>query len=187
MYEDLLMATTEAERHHLSQRIRNLANLPPRGNFIGWFKLLQLIVAVILLGYAFSWYTEPTVGVMRWLNGQYQYMNIILSAWAFIGATVLINYASMEDTLIPMHYYYTCVGSLLMYGASAAISDVAFVAVVAHIAVATLASITAAFYAATLSQYAREVVEHQQVRLKMLELEKENLQLKTVTESASNG
>lgn len=183
MFEDLLKMS-EDKQLTLQTRIESLAELPPFGNYINWLKWLKLVLAVILLGYTYSWIVAPDVGVIAWLNDRILSANLIFSAWAFIGSTVLINYATMKEHL-PIHWNFLAVFPLLAHGIAAVVSQIAIVASIAHMSIGALALLYILFFEATMSQWAREALDNQTVRIRMLELEKEKaeLQLNTSNEA----
>jgi hypothetical protein len=172
MYEDLINMADD-KRYSIESRIENLRQLPPRGHSLYWLKSLNVIVAVMLALYCYALTTEPSVGVTGWLNHFFPYAGYVLAAWAFISITVLINFASIDDYM-PTTYYFVTVFPIVIFGIAALIASllgaVAFISTASHLSVAGFTIFSIFFYTATISQYAREALEHQGVRLEMLRL-----------------
>lgn len=172
MYEDLLKMS-DSERYSIANRIEQLKQIPPYGHYLNWLKSLKIVISIILALYAYSWAFEPTIGATGWINGYIPHASSIIAAWAVIGITLLLNYASLPDHM-PTSTYFLATVPLIMYGVFAILSvtfgGVAFIAISAHVAVSGLTVFSIFFYTATITQYARETLEHQATRLELNKL-----------------
>jgi hypothetical protein len=75
---------------------------------------------------------------------------------------------------MPTTYYFVTDFPIVIFGIAALIASllgaVAFISTASHLSVAGFTIFSIFFYTATISQYAREALEHQGVRLEMLRL-----------------